>query len=225
MTIRVTAAVSRSYSEISQPNPMRWEVLKRVGDTFNPMTGKIKCRDFFNDMVMFRQFKKVFCIYGFNNEMDLGKAGVWFRISQVSDKATFRSNLEMLNDALTEQLGFGIQFFDHRTGILLFIPEYFWTKTYYISALTGLIRLLSYGVKFNSWAELMDNTLYIADKAFDDKCMKLIKAWGFKVPAQYNDYVWYAGDTYNSVKTKPGSVSISVLHNNGVRSWSNYVSV
>ena len=39
-----------TYSEVGQPNPLRWRIMLRRKDTLHSQSGLIKCKDFFNDV-------------------------------------------------------------------------------------------------------------------------------------------------------------------------------
>ena len=218
MAFRISKALSNTYSEISQKNPLRWEILFRDGDSFKPVTGKLKCRDFFNDMVARLMDGKLFQIYRFDNSVAVNKDGVWFRLTGIEKKAVFIKNLEVLNNYLAEALGFGMMVVNRKDDqLMLFIPRYFWTKTYYISALTGLIRIANYGVEFESYEKMLSSPLIQQDGAINGNGLKLMKKIGFKMPEQYNAYWWYHDKNYNSVKSP--DMSDSTIHNNGVNGW------
>jgi len=140
---------SRTYSEIEQNNPLRWQFLFREGDTFTPQTSKFKCKDFLNDVVAWYQGKKL-DIYGMRfGGYKFNEDGVWLRLYEVSSPEVFTSNIENTINVFfsdvperqiyVEDLG--------EKSMLMFVPKHFFESTYLISLASFLIRLSNYEVE------------------------------------------------------------------------------
>ena len=225
MSFSFAKALSRTYSEISQVNPLRWEILYRDGNNFIPQTGKIKCKDFFNDIVS-KKNDYTFTIYGFNStDVLLNKEGLYVRLTSIADMDQFIKNVEkVINTRLKADLQCSIWTQKIRkSSALLFIPNELFGSTYLISLVTYLIRLCNYGKDLEDFNTVFDSVPAITDNALNPKAKALAKAWGFGVPEQYKEFWYYAGSSYNS-KTAP-SPSSSVIHNNGVCNWASYITI
>ena len=55
---KLTLTHNNKYSEIPQPNPMRWRIMLRDKKELISQSGLIRCRDFFNDLVAARVANK-----------------------------------------------------------------------------------------------------------------------------------------------------------------------
>ena len=229
MAFSFAKAITRSYSEISQPNPMRWEILwKDEVGKFHPQSGKIKCKDFFNDLVSKIMGDHTFMIYGFNSATTkINDEGVWFRLSNIDNPEQFMDNAEKaINVKLMEQTDNNVRlslFKLPRKKVLVFIPKYLFTKTYLTSLVTYMLRLCNYGVPITSFEEALsdDNVAYKTDNAIKGNGRQLALKWAFKVPERYAEFWYFSGPSYNSTK-QPKPEYNGVIHNNGVMSWANY---
>jgi len=43
------------YAEMPQPNPLSWRIMHKRGDTLVSQSCPIRCKDFFNDVVAWKQ--------------------------------------------------------------------------------------------------------------------------------------------------------------------------
>jgi hypothetical protein len=230
MTFKFGKKLTRTYSEISQPNPLRWEILwKDEADKFHPQSGNIKCKDFFNDLVSKIMGDHTFEIYGFNSATTkINDDGVWFRLSHIDNPDQFMENAEKaINVKLMEQTDGNVRlslFKLPRKKVLVFIPKYLFTKTYLTSLVTYMLRLCNYGVSLTSFESAISDAsvAYNTDNAIKGNGRALALKWAFKVPAEYDEFWYWSGPQYNS-KLQPKPAYAGVIHNNGVMSWSNYI--
>lgn len=232
MAFKFGKTLVRTYSEIGQPNPMRWEILwKDDNGTYHPQTGKIRCKDFFNDVVSKIMGDHTFLIYGFDSStIKVNDEGVWFRLSNIADPDQFMDNAEKaINVKLMEQTDNNVRlslFKLPRKKVLVFIPKYVFTSTYLTSLVTYVLRLCNYGEALPSFEYALsdDSVAYNTDNAIKYKGRALALKWAYKVPEEFSKYWYYSSDVYNS-KTEPKPMYAGVIHNNGVMSWAQNIAI
>ena len=226
MKYKFEKPTGQTYSEIGQPNPLRWEVLFRDGDTFVPKSGKLKCKDFFNDMVSKIVHGKDVSIYGWSTTpLQLNEDGVWLRLTSLNDGVVFEKNINTsINPKMKADLGveLTVELLD-KSSAVLFIPMAIWKSTYLISLTSWLVRLANYGSELGEFDAALDGAQAKADGAIHSSGVQLVRKWGFKIPKDYQQYWYFCTKEYNSVKNPEPSVSM--IHNNGVMSWSKGVNV
>ena len=210
-----------TYSEINQPNPLRWRIMHREKDTLTSQSGLIKCKDFFNDVVAYKNAEHKFSIYGFKNEIKFNRYGVYFLLIKIADRDKFFANLDVLNQRLQQDLDTKVSYYKAARGkdrAIIHIPNPLWKSTYYISLVTMLIRLCNYNYEYKEWEDFFkpDAPMNTVDGAFNDKAKALTKTHGFALP-QAKDYWYYARYGFTSQSNKP--LSSSVIHNNGCSDW------
>jgi len=215
-----------TYAEIGQPNSLRWEVLYRDGNTFIPKSGKLKCKDFFNDMVSKIVAGRDLSIYGWSTApLQINDTGVWMRLTHLTNPELFENNINtIINPKMKEDIS--LELTTELLGndeALLFIPIEIFKTTYLISLTSWLVRLATYGSTLESFDKALDGPQAIADHAISGTGVKLIRKWGFKVPKDYQQYWYFCGAEYNSVKD--AAPNASLVHNNGVMSWSKGVEI
>ena len=217
--------LSIHYSEIPQPNPLRWYIVVPKGAaTYENVSGEVKCKDFFNDLAYTIQTGRHFSIYGFN-------AGQYFPPTKdkpvyLAVKNTtqfFEANMKVLNQWLEEDQKFPtIGCEKSQEGLyLLTIPPIYWTKTYYTSLITLVIRLMNQEEAFSSFDEVIKKTTFAVQ---DQNLWKQVvaKKWFFKdLPAKLSKYIYYAGSAYNSEQGVSDYALSQTVHNNGVIGWMN----
>jgi len=205
------------YSEAGQANPLRWATFKRDGDTFVQQTGKIKCKDYFNDFVAKYRGHTV-KIYG----MDTSKykedtygvfIGLWYTTPQ------FLGNLERaLNPKLENELGFKL--FPVQVGdvVLMLLPRALFENTYTISFVTLLIRACNDALEWSSYEHMVAESM----ESLIENQRVWLKQAPLLPPEHLRKYWYYCGPQYNSEIVQENNYSFSSLvHNNGFISWAN----
>ena len=210
-----------SYSEVPQPNPLRWRIMYRDKDILTSQSGLIKCKDFFNDMVAYQNAKLKFHIYGFKNDVKFNRYGVYLLLTGIADRDKFFANLDVLNARIEQDLGTKVSYYKASRGknrAIVHIPKPLWKSTYYISLVTMMIRLCNYNYSYQKWEDFFnkDAPINTVDTAFNDKAKALTKEQGFALP-QAKDYWFFARFGFNSGSNKP--MSNSIIHNNGCSDW------
>lgn len=215
-----------TYAEEGQRNPIRWKtLLKHEDGSFTDQSGWIKCKDFYNDTVAFFREGSKFSIYGYQNDIKANAEGVYFLLKYISDKASFLSNLEVLNQQLFKDTGetVGHLDMDEKDQVIILLPPTVWETTYKMSLVTMCIRLCNYGYKYKEWADFWktEAPVYTIEHSFTEAAKKSAREFAFKVPEKFSKYWWYCGEKYNSevIKNQTGGT----IHNNGVSSWSQYM--
>ena len=215
-----------TYAEIGQANPMRWRLLHKRKGVFYSQSGLIKCKDFFNDVVAWKRAKQKFSIYSFSNKVKFNRDGMYFHLTSISNDLLFKHNLDVLNTRIKEDLGVEISYFKHTdTSAVICIPHKLWKNTYYISLVSMMIRLCNYDKQYETWGDFFDEKapLCTIETAFSKKTREYTKENGFKIPANLRKFWFWAGKDYHSGnQVKPMG---SVIHNNGVNNWVQFLGV
>jgi len=214
-----------SYIEEGQENPIRWLILSKVDDTtLQQESAWIKCKDFFNDLAYTIQTGKKFIIYGFNaGNMNPPKPGepVYMLLKGLSKG--FKNNLKVVNLWLKESNIPEVVTHEYKDGqlIVVFDPFYF-TNVYNISLISLLLRVVNCDTVYKTFKEIEKSPHLIhGDKSKWGTVVK--KGVYFNIPDKMKKYIWYCSDTVNSeTPGKEYSVS-SLVHNNGVVSWSAFL--
>ena len=216
----ISPTLTSTYSEIDQVNPLRWEILYRENEgTFTSQSGKIKCKDFFNELTRKYCSGQDSSIYRLSTAaINLNDEGVYLRLHNIEDMTVFEKNLDTtINTGLDCDFHVISESLDNHT-CLLFIPVYYFTSTYLTSLVTYIIRICNSKTEVSSFDQAVtdsqDDAIYQEGKALAIK-------WKFDIPEKYQEYWYYCG-VVNS-KTEPSPYAAGVVHNNGVQSWSQYV--
>jgi hypothetical protein len=212
-----------NYAEVDQPNPLRFQVYYEENGTLVPQTGKMKCRDFLNDVVSARKGVN-FYIYGLdNNTIKTNEQYVWIRFYNL--KQSFTHNWETWVKSMAEAAcGEEIKTYKPSSvSVMMRIPAYFFDYTYRISLLTLLIRLSNYGKNFESLAQALNSGHEV--EILHSRAKLVILQQQFNIPDELKEYWFYHNGTYNSKKEFPAYVKNSIIHNNGICSWSNNIEV
>lgn len=208
-----------TYSEVGQTNPLRWMFLQeREPGVYQSSSGWIKCKDFFNDVVYYRETGTGFQIYGFACDT-VGTAkdkDVSFLLK--GTKEGFQDNLGALNAYL---IGHDLPMITrHETerGQMIVIPSFYWTNTYYISLLSLLIRICNTKESFDLWQSVIDQKIKGDDQGLIDT-VKKVGIW-FDLPESHKDYFVYINDTYYGKDGQyHGSFYSNIIHDNGMLGW------
>jgi hypothetical protein len=210
------------YSEMGQPNPLRWRIMHKRGDTLFSQSGLIKCKDFFNDVVAWRVAKQSFMMYRFNNQVKFNREGLYLHLTGISDYSLFWDNFDYVNARLKQDLGVEVSVHNSdSSSAIICIPHKVWKSTYYISALSLLIRACNYKCSYEDWESFFKDTapLKTVDGAVNYKARKYIAKHGFKLPVKFRKLWYRCMGHYNSEDSPQASPSI--VHNNGVNDWVN----
>jgi hypothetical protein len=216
-----------TYSEVAQPNPLRWRIMYRDKNVLSSQSSLIKCKDFFNDLVAWKHGKRKFAIYGFKNDLKFNRYGIYFVLTKISNRDKFFANLDVLNQRLQQDLGTRVSYYKTLRGkdrAIIHIPNPLWQSTYHISLVSMLIRLCNYNYSYEKWEDFYnpDAPMNTADGAFNDKAKAFTKEHGFVLPEAYQKYWYFARYGFNSEKQP--NASASVIHNNGCSDWAMAIS-
>lgn len=218
--MKLTYTPKGTYSEIGQPNPIRWAILSGTPETgFVNESSWLKCKDFFNDYVVAYNGGKRFSIYAFSTEnMTIPAKGEPVYMAVKDTAYNFLSNLEVLNTGIPHPIG--VHTIDG--VVVLEIPAFYFESTYNISLISLMIRLCSIVYPFVDYQEFVNYKDHATqDQNLWDNVVKHGKF--FNLPEQLKQYVWYEGTQYNDKVFKgEGYQLASLVHNSGVISWSKY---
>lgn len=214
------------YAEIDQANPLRWRIMHKRGDTLYSQSGLIKCKDFFNDVVAWKQAKQKFSIYQFSNQIKFNREGVYFHLTEIANVDRFIHNGHVLNVRLYQDLKTKIAYIKQDdNSVIIVVPHKLWRNTYYISLATMMIRLCNYDKQYETWEDFFDKTapLCTIETAFSKSTKEYTLKNGFKIPTKLRKLWFWAGNAYHAGnQAKPMG---SVIHNNGVNNWVQFLGV
>ena len=206
-----------SYSEIDQPNPIRWEILYRDNDTYHVQTGRMRCRDYFNDVVAkMNNFDRLVGVYGFDvRKVKVNQEGVYLRVTNT--KNFFLENLlGPVREALLKD-GFPpveVVCSLSNTAQVLFLPKELWNSTYTISVVTGMIRCSNYNKLLPAFEEWPNTDVWSAD-IFRNVARDPLKShfWKLRSRPPKEGYWYYYNEQHNS--SKLNGVCMHTIHNTG----------
>lgn len=225
MAHKFTRKLIRKYCEISQPNPIRWEMLYLDDGVFKPQTGLIKCRDFFNDIVSKVMVGRDIAIYGLDTStVKINEDGVWMRVSGLINPDLFIKNINtIVNTKMQDELGTNLVLEPlPRKKVLIFFPKVIFSSTYLTSLVTWLIRLSNFEEEFESYEQcLTKSSAKDIDRAIAYMGLTVALKWGFKLPEGLSSYWYYAGANYNSA-VDPTPTYAGTIHNCGVMNWAQH---
>lgn len=212
---------NKTYLEVSQKNPLRWVVLYRENEEeFTCQTGRVKCKDFFNDNLAYFKHGVNFNMYGYDAKLKKNEEGVYFLLLNVGDMNTFIHNINVLNVKLHEQLKCEIAYWQHEKDVVILLPNPLWENTWRMSLATALIRCSNYGYRHEKWEDFFHSQapLVSMDRVFDELTRNNTEKWGFLVPEDFKGLWYFCGKDYNS-KKQPKQTG-DTIHNNGCCNWS-----
>lgn len=223
MKFKITQKDFGYLNEANQTNPVRWTILKEVGENaFEAQSNPLKCTDYFNDVVSYFQNKRKFSVYGFNNEVKFEDGGGLFVLVN-NTKPNFEHNVVVINDQLKKDVGGIIEVCkdDSPNSLILYFPCQVFCNTYTMSLLMWVLRLSNYGLMFASWEDIFQNNASPANGAEKGSKSPALKQYalknGFKVAEKFNTYWWFSGMKYNSVVT-PETTGMTI-HDCGCDTW------
>ncbi|MDE3022297.1 MAG: hypothetical protein KGI54_10590 [Pseudomonadota bacterium] len=207
--------------------------MHRKGMILSSQSGLIKCKDFFNDVVAWKNAKKAFSIYRFDNQVSFNREGLYFHLTGIGDVTKFFINLNVVNTRLYKDMGVIVSVHTHalpegtqpNTSVVISIPNKVWKSTYYISVLSLLIRVCNYNCTYQNWEEIFADTspMKTIDGAFLTKTRNYVCKNGFKLPVTLRK-LWYKSMKGFNSKDAP-QTTCSVIHNNGANDWVNNMEV
>lgn len=210
-----------TYAEVEQSNPLRWRIMLRKKNTLTSQSGLIKCKDFFNDVVAWKQGKHQFKIYSFDNNITFNRAGLYFVLTGISNREMFLANLDVLNDKIKKNLNTKISYYTtaRKSKVVIHIPNPLWENTYYISAVSMMIRLCNYNCIYKTWEDFFhkDAPMNTAEHSFNPEAQALVLTNGFTIPEVAKGCWYYARFGWTSQSDKP--VQGVTIHNNGASDW------
>lgn len=210
------------YSEMSQPNPLKWRLMfKEQDNSLSSQSGLIVCKDFFNDVVAWKHTQTAFKIYNFDNQVEFNDEGMYILLYNIADKKKFTRNIVRgINPQLIKDLGTMIEVTQQGKGkVVVLLPHVLWQSTYHISLVSMLIRLCNYDRAYEHWDEffLPDAPMNIIDHAFTTDAKRFTQEYGFALPEEVKDFWYFSSYGYTS-KSEHG-IDSHIVHNNGASDW------
>jgi hypothetical protein len=216
------------YSEIFQPNPIRFHTLKETEEpgVYQIVSGKWKCKDFMNEAVYSYHTGKSASIYGFQSSPQyLNKNSDHFPLLAhiTAPFDVYENNIALVNDWLIEEGCDPVEVneLEAKTDVLVKLPLQCLENTYFMSVYTLLIRLANVNKKFDKVEDLFTN------QPSQEK--GLIKTLFKKPPSQFpdeqRDYAMLYNGKINGcfiLKSDPKTwkgVNIDVNHDCGLQNW------
>lgn len=213
MAYKFGGALSESYSEVGQNNPLRWCIVyEEENGILSPQSGWVKCKDFFNDLVAACNGNG-FSIYGFNSaKMKVNDGFVGMVLKECVPE--FMDNVKR-----TGVISVG-EFFPLGKGMVYvkFSKDKTFKTAFDISLASYAIRLCNTTKVLNNWAELFSQENIKFDCPVNQETIAWVKEKGFAaIPDSLRKYpiaVVTAGGVVNAVKS-----SSSTIHNNGIQAY------
>jgi len=210
------------YAEMGQANPLKWRIMyKEEDESLSSQSGLIVCKDFFNDIVAWKQAQTPFKIYNFDNQVKFNDEGLYFVLSHIANKPMFTQNiLKGINPQLEEDLGVSLKVFQQGAKrVVLLIPHELWQSTYHISLVSMLIRLSNYAKAYTCWDDFFadDAPLNTIEYAFSPETKVFTKKWKFSLPDPLKGFWYYTRFGFNSKSTH--KIEANIVHNNGATDW------
>ncbi len=209
-----------TYSEMGQANPMKWRIMyKEEDDSLSSQSGLIICKDFFNDIVAWKQAKEAFKIYNFDNKIKFNDEGVYFLLSNIAKRA-FNKNVKVMNERLEKDLGVSCKTFQQGAGkVVILIPNEVWASTYLISVVSMSIRVCNYNVLYDTWESFFNENapLNTIETAFTSEAKIFVLEYGFILPKPLQGHWYFAPYGHHSKSTH--EINANVVHNNGASNW------
>ena len=214
LTITPNPKTFSSYSEVNQPSPMRWRVYFADKDNvLHPQSNWWKCKDFLNDVVFYLATGKVFSIWSFNNEHQVNDEVVYMGLKAIPDHVPFIDNLKILNKFLDQQQMPSVGIVDvEGVQYMLTIPRIYFENTFYVSAITSLIRGCVYGT-----VKTVDD-IFVAEGTINNPKYKTsVIKWLSPQTREKFKKLLYLNYQYSGHKF----VTDSAIHNAGLQAWTN----
>lgn len=209
-----------SYSEISQQNPIRWMNIRPVdSDTYEPVSHWWKCKDFMNEVVTSYHLRKKFSIYGFTVDPETffsdDQKELYFLVKNITP--AWEENMLVVNDFLLSEGFPAVQYKKLEEYYWLCIPEIYLYNTFFISAVTLLIRMANVSTVYQTMEELVKDSGNTQDL---ENYQALVKKPLSEFPFELEEYIWYY-DKNNNLKhwDFESTIMTSNMHNCGVVNW------
>ena len=189
-------------SEISQTHNEKFSFCQQDGTTLIECCVPVKCRDFFQDLWMHRNYGSVVDIYGFeyddnkNPKVDFDRFRMLMYFTNTAHLETFRENYGKLLKEL-EPLGWEqFEIFDTDKALVKYIRgDKRWMATpYTISIITLLLRIATYKLKGEKLlddlkVQSQDHGYLKCNLSYDSgkNVAQALRAW-FKAPALITEF-------------------------------------
>lgn len=221
-------ALNHRYIESSQKNPIRWMLLKHEGNSvFTNITNVFKCKDYFNDFVVFGKLGEKFSVHGMPSSAACFEpdGSLYVLVYGLFDQ--FEQNVKNVIDptfgkewgcsfqitrlAASEIVGASMQ----NAAIIKFSPKCF-MSTFRISCLSLFLRNCNVPYVVPDYDARLDGH-FVTEACWTRATYEFFKdrCWVFPLQEQF---VWYVRDKYNNT-THEASENLYTVHDNGVNSW------
>ncbi len=217
------------YIETSQRNPIRYICLRKQDDgTYVNTTQEFKCKDYFNDFVVYHHGCHLgkFNCYGMSSDQGHFNEDGSMDVLMYNLTEDFEQNIRNVIDPVFGEL-WGTKITVTRIessdisgkhcenpAIVTFSRECF-VSTFTISALMLFIRNCNVDAEIPNYDARLDRDL-VKEGGWSKPIYEMFKSRALNF-GQRTDYVWYYGDLYNS--RNPNNAMYYVLHDNGVCAW------
>lgn len=220
--------IKYTYCESPQANPVRWLALKETEPgVFVNTTAPFKCKDYFNDFVIYKHTKHEFRAHGMKSSVaEFNEDGSLY-VLVLNATEFFEQNIKnILEPTMLKDWGATITVHSnvpitgpttHSIGTIMHMSSECFASTFRISALTLFLRNCNVTMLVPDYDSRLDRTL-----AAEGQWGK--ETYNFFKDREYNhhvlgNYVWYASETYNSDGIVAEKTDGYTFHDNGVNSW------
>lgn len=215
---------SEQLTESGQRNPIRWICLQHISeDSFKNTTPWFKCKDYFNDAVVWWHQKIKFSVYGMSSDSFVFNedGSMYVGVKNTTDQ--FQSNLCLL-DKIESGMGCKVTVMGQVSDVtVLHLSKECFQSTFRISMVTWLIRMANVGKTYTTYQDVFNDTVemeYVS--IFSTSLTTKLKELDYS-KVNEDGYQWYCGPAYNSKVTAEISPYLATsVHNCGVATWDNY---
>lgn len=220
--------IKYTYCESPQANPVRWLVLKETEPgVFVNTTAPFKCKDYFNDFVIYKHTQHEFRAHGMKSSAAEFNTDGSLYVLVLNVTEFFEQNIKnILEPTMLKEWGATITVHSNvpivgpspvNVGTILHMSSECFASTFRISALMLFLRNCNVNMLVPDYDSRLDRTLAIEGQWTE-------QTYDFFKQRQYNNsvlgnWVWYCGGNYHSDGYPATNTDAYTFHDNGVNSW------
>lgn len=220
--------IKYTYCESPQANPVRWLALKEIEPgVFVNTTAPFKCKDYFNDFVIYKHTKHEFRAHGMKSSDAEFNADGSLYVLVLNVTEFFEQNIKnILEPTMLKEWGATITVHNNvpivgpstvNVGTILHMSSECFASTFRISALMLFLRNCNVNMLVPDYDSRLDRTL--AQEGYWGK-----QTYEFFKQRRYNDpilgsFVWYASYNQYDGAIPASHVDAYTFHDNGVNAW------
>ena len=219
--------IKYTYCESPQANPVRWLALKEIeSGVFVNTTAPFKCKDYFNDFVIYKHTGHEFRAHGMKSSAAEFNTDGSLYVLVLNVTEFFEQNIKnILEPTMLKEWGATITVHSNvlirnsnsSTGTILHMSSECFASTFRISTLMLFLRNCNVNMLVPDYDSRLDRTL--AQEGYWGQ-----QTYEFFKQRRYNDailgtYVWYASQYHYDGAYPVANIDAYTFHDNGVNAW------